>query len=204
MRFFAFSWLFLQTAINHLVTIGELYFNFEFKTVNDISVSFTPNVNRSVISAFALDFLKGLLLSSGNTSATITSSARTPFEQAKAMYNNIEQHGVASQKALYATAGDTVMDVYVASKASGKQRDEILQDMTNKILEVGPSTVSRHSADFTKLVVVDIAPSSILNKAPWKSVLIETKLTFPGFNFILPGNDPAYHIEIPNGIEEMA
>jgi len=74
--------------------------------------------------------------------------------------------------------------------------------MTKKINEIGPSKVSRHCADFTKLVVLDIAPSSIVNKESWVTVLKETEQTIAGFNFILPSNDPAYHLEIPNVVTE--
>jgi len=67
-------------------------------TVNNVAITFGPNVNKTVISSFALDLVKDMLSRSNNSKATITSSARTPEEQARAMYNNIELKGVQSQK----------------------------------------------------------------------------------------------------------
>ncbi len=139
-----------------------------------------------------------MLKDSANMRARITSSARTPQQQAQAMYNNIVAHGVAAQKKLYGSGGDQVIDVYSAQKAAGKTQDEILAAMVAKILEVGPEHVSRHTADFKKLVVVDIAPSSIANKNAFITTAIQYKAKGTISQFFQPGDgDPAFHLEIP-------
>lgn len=171
--------------------------------LDNITITFGPNVNKTVISTFALDFVKNMLSRSGNLKATITSSAKTPEDQARIMYDNIESKGVESQKKLYNSFADKVIDVYVESKNQGKNRLTIISDMTLKINQIGPDNISKHMGDYTKLVVLDIAPSSIIHKDSWAAVLKETEQTVPGFNFIMPPQDPAFHLEIPNVVSEQ-
>lgn len=109
-----------------------------------INVSFGPNADASVVSQYTLQVLKECLAAAGERNATITSTSRAPRDQARAMYNNIVSKGVASRRALYAAAGDQVIDAYVSSKAAGKDRDGILADMTStssaSVLAVSRST----------------------------------------------------------------
>ena len=73
-------------------------------------------------------------------------------------------------------------------------RESTIAKMEVKILEIGASHVSRHCADFNKLCVVDIAPSSILNKDAFiKAVASDKRVS----KFLQPPSDPAYHLEIP-------
>jgi len=170
-------------------------------TISEIDpvIEYSPTVNKNVISAYAIHVIKNILRDSSNTSARITSSARTPREQALAMYNNIVNRGSEDQKKLYGPNGDKVIDVYVEQKAAGKSQGEILESMEAKILELGPRNVSRHCADFNKLVVIDIAPSSISNKSTFITVAGRYETSGILSKFLQPDDgDPAYHIEIPN------
>jgi hypothetical protein len=165
-------------------------------TVNaaDVVVTYGADADQTAVAASAETVIKEICAKAGESSCTITSTARTPEAQARAMYVNLEANGVASQKALYAAAGDQVIDVYVASKAAKKSADEIKADMTAKINELGPSTVSKHCADSSTLCVVDIAPSSITNDAKFiEEVGKDSRVS----KFLQPPNDPAYHLEIP-------
>jgi hypothetical protein len=132
----------------------------------------------------------------GIGSATITSTARTPESQAQAMYRNIEKQGVAAQKKLYGKYGDQVIDAYVSAKRAGLSREQTLQAMVGRINTLGPSNVSRHLADPTRLNVVDIAPSSIplSKRAAFEQALRKD----PDISkFLGPSNnDPAFHVEI--------
>jgi hypothetical protein len=140
--------------------------------------------------------IKEIVAKSGDKSCTITSTARSPEDQARAMYNNLESEGVEAQKELYADAGDKVIDVYVASKAAKKTPAQIKADMVAKINALGPSNVSKHCADSSKLCVVDIAPSSITNKTKFiEEVGKDSRVS----KFLKPPTDPAYHLEIPVG-----
>lgn len=166
------------------------------RDTSGITVSFGSNADASVVSAYTLQVLKECLAAAGETSATITSTSRDPYNQARVMYDNIVSKGVASQKALYAAGGDRVIDVYVASRAAGKDRAEIIAAMEARIRELGPSTVSKHCADPAVLGVIDVSPGSITNDARFiAAVDADARVS----KFLHPGNssDPAYHIEIP-------
>jgi hypothetical protein len=128
-------------------------------------------------------------------SVRITSTTRTPADQARIMYANLEEHGVAAQKKLYKLPGQTIIDVYVSSKASGKSPAEIMADMQAKILDVGPQNVSRHCALPTVKSVFDVAPSSIpdIKNAAFEAAV---SACFNVDKFLKPPVDPAYHIEI--------
>ena len=68
----------------------------------------------------------------------ISSTQRSPADQARVMYNNLETQGVAAQRKLYKPPGQAVIDVYVAGKAAKKTPDAIKAAMTAKINELGP------------------------------------------------------------------
>jgi len=132
----------------------------------------------------------------GVPGALITSTQRTPAEQARAMFQNLEAKGVASQKALYGPNGDLVIDVFAAGKAVGKTAAQIQADMTRKIIGLGASNVSHHAADPKVLNVFDVAPTSIpaARQAAFKAALRSDPRVK---KFLEPSDgDPAFHIEI--------
>jgi len=161
---------------------------------NDIIIKFGTNANKQDVTDFSLEVLRDILRAAGLKGALISSTARNPANQARVMYNNLVARGVAHQKKLYAAAGDAVIDVYAASKAAGKNAAQIKADMEAKIIEVGPTRVSRHAADPKVLCVFDVAPSSISDKAAFEmAVKADTRVA----KFLTPPGDPGYHLEIP-------
>ena len=161
---------------------------------NDIAITFSANANKQDVTDYSLDVLRDILRAAGLKSALISSTARDPANQARVMYNNLVARGVAHQKRLYAAAGDQVIDVYAASKAAGKNATQIKADMAAKIIEVGPTRVSRHAADPKVLCVFDVAPSSISDKDAFeRAVGADTRVS----KFLTPPGDPGYHLEIP-------
>jgi hypothetical protein len=124
----------------------------------------------------------------------ISSTQRSPTDQARVMFNNLETQGVAAQRRLYKEPGQAVIGVYEAGKAAGKTPDAIKADMTAKINELGPMTVSHHAADPKLLNVFDVAPSSVANvDAFQKAAKADTRVS----KFLTPPNDPGLHFEIP-------
>jgi hypothetical protein len=167
---------------------------------NEINVSFGPKTNPADVTPFSMEVVKDILRAAGLTSALVSSTARKPNQQARVMYDNLEAHGVAAQKQLYAAAGDAVIDVYANSKAAGKSPDQIKKDMETKIIELGPTRVSHHAADPSVLNVFDVAPSSINNKHAFETaVKNENRVS----KFLIPPNDPGYHLEIPQPSAEV-
>jgi peptidoglycan hydrolase-like protein with peptidoglycan-binding domain len=159
---------------------------------NKIAISWGANANQGAVSAYARGVISDLVIAAGGKSCTINSTARTPEDQARAMYNNL----AAGNEIAYAAPGAAVTAVFYKSKKAGKTATEIKADMTAEIYKQGPSRVSRHCADFNTLCVVDIDTGSISNgKAFVKAVDGDERVS----KFLHPGNsqDPAYHIEIP-------
>lgn len=163
-------------------------------SADSVTITWGNDADQSVVKATSETVIKEIVANAGLTSCKITSTARTPEDQARAMYNNLETVGVEAQKSLYASAGDKVIDVYVASKAAKKSGAEIKADMVAKINELGPSSVSRHCADASVLCVVDIAPSSISDKPKFIAAFErDARVSYS----LKPPADPAYHLEIP-------
>ncbi len=162
------------------------------------TINFGSNANQTVVSTHSKTILTEMLNHAGLGSCLITSTSRTPADQARVMFNNLETLGVAAQKALYAAAGDQVIDVYSEKKAEGKTDAQIKTAMEAKIKAIGPEKVSRHCADPAVLNVVDISPLSIANKHAFENAVNVALNNRKVSRFITPRNgDPAYHIEIP-------
>lgn len=161
------------------------------------TITFGTNANQAVVSDHSQTVLAEILNAAGLNSCRITSTSRTPADQARVMFNNIVDHGVAAQKALYAAAGDAVIDAYVLARNQGKTPSQIMEAMKNKIIALGPSRVSRHCADPAVLNVIDISPASIANKTAFEAAVNQAVHNGSVSRFLLPPQDPAYHLEIP-------
>ncbi len=159
-----------------------------------VEIRFGSKAKKESVTNFSLQVLEDILQAARLSGALISSTARTPSEQARVMFNNIEATGVAAQKKLYAAAGDSVIDEYAAAKKARKTPVEIKAAMEAKINAVGPTKVSHHAADPSVLCVFDVAPSSIANKPSFeKAVRADKRVS----KFITPPLDPGYHLEIP-------
>jgi type II secretory pathway pseudopilin PulG len=162
------------------------------------SINFVPSADASVVSEHSRIILRAILDSAGLLSCVITSTVRSPAKQARAMFVNIEASSVVKQKELYAAAGDRVIDEYQRLKPLGHGRQVIIDAMEAKINQEGPSNVSKHCADPRLLNVIDIAPSSISNRANFLASLERARISGKVTRYFSPANgDPAYHVEIP-------
>jgi hypothetical protein len=140
----------------------------------------------------AARILKDILKAAGLVAATVTSAHRTPADQARVMYENCVSKGAAYNEALYCVAGDRVVQVFEANQ--DRPRDQVIQLMTEKILEIGPEKVSMHMSDTH--YTFDIAPSSIplARHAAFVAAVLGNKAVS---KLIQPPRDPAFHLEIP-------
>ncbi len=165
---------------------------------SSVSVSFTSDCNSSVVNAKAIKILKIALKKSGNTSAIITSTIRTPEAQAGAMYDNIVKTGPDAQKAIYKAPGQAVVDAYTTAKNAGKSKKQIIQAMVDKINALWPQRVSLHVvplAEYAKLNVFDVSQNSISKKTAFKAQLDSMKST--GTIQQDFEENGCYHIEVP-------
>ncbi|MES2938627.1 MAG: hypothetical protein V4864_13155 [Pseudomonadota bacterium] len=161
-------------------------------------VLFGPKARQDVVSQYTIALVRGLLSQADCPSCTITSTSRTPADQARAMYANIVNLGVTSQLALYAPAGDAVIQEYVKARKAGLPAASIIAAMTSKVIEMGPGNVSLHCADPGKLNVLDIAPSSLVDPGAFHAAIDAARQAGTISRFFAPGHhDPAFHIEVP-------
>jgi hypothetical protein len=165
-----------------------------------VAVSFGSNVNVNSVNQCSLQQLKEIADKLGIKKFQITSAFRSGADQARVMFNNIQRFGVAKQKSLYGSNGDSVIDAYSTALAAGKSNDEIKQAMLDKINEIGAYNVSNHSGDPNVLTVVDISPASIplSNRSEFVNAINQAISNGEVSKFLHPGNssDPAYHIEM--------
>lgn len=103
-------------------------------------------------------FVNSVVKDAGMPSAVITSTFRTPKEQASIMYRNAKKDYQAQVK-MYRAAGDSVLKVYKDN--STKDKDDVIALMEQKIidlLKINEKT-SKHCVtpeNYKKLNIIDI------------------------------------------------
>jgi hypothetical protein len=147
-----------------------------------------------VVSDHTVGVIRGILTDAGESSATITSGRRTVLEQANIMYRNLVATGVARQREIYATSGDSVIDTYEEAKRAGKSPDAIVSAMVAKINAIGPTRVSNHLN--ANCDTVDIATSSIENGNAFVAALQRAKDAGKIEGFLVEGKGMAYHVDV--------
>ncbi|WP_370901143.1 glycoside hydrolase family 19 protein [Chryseobacterium gossypii] len=159
---------------------------------NNVNIHFEGDTaSADNISQRTRTILEEVGTASKNYDIYITSTARTPADQARIMYDNIQRTGAAVQKSIYANPGDQVIDVYTAGINAKKSEQEIIADMEAKINELGPSTVSKHLADPNVMNTFDVSIRRLSNPNDFKTEMQKrTEL-----HQLLDENG-AYHIEI--------
>ena len=101
-------------------------------------VAFAERAVAEDVTPYSLGVLRDILRTSKLKRVLVSSTSRSPKDQARVMYDNCERHGAESQKGLYAAAGDKVIDVYIAAKRAGKTPDQTKLAMEEKVSELGP------------------------------------------------------------------
>ena len=161
----------------------------------DRNIVFGPNAKSADVSEFTLSVLRDIMRTADVVRLTITSTQRSPQDQARVMFDNIQRDGVARQKALYKAPGQSVIDAYVTAKDAGKSPDDIKAAMVARILEIGPEKVSRHAADPRVLNVFDVSPASVARQTAFVQAARNDRRVA---KVLTPAeNDPAFHLEIP-------
>ena len=134
----------------------------------DVQVGYGANADADVVWSQTLDVIRDGLRAAGQASATINSTARSPADQARAMFNNLTnpdhttQQNIDTQLGIYAAPGDAVIQVF-ADQVDGMTPTQITQNagaiqtaMETEIDDQGPGNVSHHCADPAQLNVVDV------------------------------------------------
>jgi transglycosylase-like protein with SLT domain len=157
-------------------------------------IAFAERARAEDVTAYSRGILADILRRAKLERALVSSTRRSPADQARVMYANLEQHGAEHGKRLYKGAGQKVVDTYVAAKRGGKDAASVQAAMVDTIDAVGPEKVSKHAADPKRLNVFDVAPSSIRDPAAFESAVRGERRVA---RFLVPPSDPGYHLEIP-------
>jgi hypothetical protein len=144
----------------------------------DVELNYDANADKSAVSEALQDILKDAGRAAGQAEVYVSSTARSPKDQARAMFQNLTnpansiETNITNQLALYASQGDSVINVF-RSASNGKtlaqvqsSADSIITSMEGKVIEVGPSNVSTHCVDTTTVSVVDIGLANMSANAP--------------------------------------
>jgi lysozyme len=162
-----------------------------------VTITFSgASAKEATFKPYTRGVLEDMMRKAGVSSCTITSTTRTPNDQARIFYMQLTGQ---LQAAAYAAPGEAVKAVGQKAIDSGKTRDEAIGAMEAKIRTYNPmSQVSKHLADPDVLNVFDVAPNSI-SSAKRQAFVAAVTSDARVSQFLHPGNstDPAYHIEVP-------
>ena len=123
----------------------------------------------------------------------ITSTFRSPEQQAKAMLNNIKKTGIDAQLNLYANPGDAVIRAYNPNYSDADNLSAMIAEIYNQ----GPRNVSKHcmtAEEYKTLNIMDISRNQIKNPSGF---VAELKNTFPNITYFDESYNGCIHIEIP-------
>ena len=197
----------LLLVVNPDNLVAEVNTNNNLISLPDVTLTF-GNAARDAgrVSAASTDILKNLLRYAGQSTATITSVARTPEQQGQIMFNKAYKGTTQNYKA----PGQAVLAVYAAQTA-GLTKAQILANetsivaaMVSEIYRQGPGNVSHHCADPNTLNVVDIWQGNFPSSA--QILFVQDALNTSAISrflgpFSLPGfpvaYDSVFHLEIP-------
>jgi hypothetical protein len=163
--------------------------------VIDPVISFAYAARAADLTPYAIGVLRDIMRAAHIPTLRISSTARTPADQARVMFQNCEQHGADQQRQLYKAPGQAVVAVYEAGKRARRSAAVIIDAMRRKIIELGPGNVSHHAADPKVLSVFDVEPSTVSDRIAFETAARHDarvgKLLTPD------DHDPAFHFEIP-------
>lgn len=132
--------------------------------LNEAHVTYASDIpeNRRIVSTYAINVVKLALIESKMTHAVITSTLRTPQDQAEIMYKNAKLN-FSGQYDLYGTNGKAVLDVYKENKSKSKEAiTKIMKEKIESLIKEGEKT-SQHCVtieSFNSLNTFDIGLNS--------------------------------------------
>lgn len=165
-------------------------------------------IKGKTISEKAKKILREIMLASGVSSVTISSTNRTAEEQAGVMYRYIKKYSVDAALKLYGPEGDAVIRVYAKSLAAGDDASTIKSKMltelnkqldsaykNNRLMHVG----REHAFEVFDISILDMEPKlPVTNVAAFEKQAKLFETTGEIFRFLGRGEaeKEALHFEI--------
>lgn len=151
--------------------------NNTIKKLSEIQVLFASDLSdyrKNIVSIKSIIMIKNAALESKNSKVTITSTIRTPQEQANAMYNNESNNNHIA----YADPGRQVIKVYNDNKT--KDKETVINLMVEKIEELAKTEklVSSHCVTeemYKKENIFDISYKNLPNPKDFTNALLKNK-----------------------------
>jgi hypothetical protein len=163
------------------------------KSVSDVALDYGPRALYPVLSAHTLRVLRSILRAAGQTHVYILSTSRTPVDDARVAFMYFEKQDFADPKRRTAI-DDPLLKVYLQAKDDDESPAEILDDLEDKLAELGPLYVGKYRRAGTLLDIVNIAPDSIRSPQTFvKAVTADSRVE----HFLVLPLSPHYHLEIP-------
>jgi YD repeat-containing protein len=168
------------------------------------SITFQPGSSTAFpeyVSAYSLDLLSLAVGEIGDDAAQISSTRRTPYHQARIMFDGA-QRNLAYQQRMYGSRGDEVLAIYSRMRANGEGRGATIAAMEAHIQSYFDQGIylSNHLDPAPGRETIDIAPSSVSDGQALHAVfqryqrdgLIGEYLS----PYTAPNQDPAFHVVI--------
>jgi RHS repeat-associated protein len=169
------------------------------------TIALESDVAQDNVSDYSAGILNDAMIAIGDNSIGISSGARTPEQQADAMYSNIVNGSVAGEKQTYGPGGDAVIDVYVDMQPKTDKQGytynahtpgETKAAMTEKIKE-DPGKVSNHTVANPKTFnVFDVKPSTVSNTTKMHNTLNADSRVDRVLSKVNKPSEKAIHVEI--------
>lgn len=156
---------------------------------SNVNIHFSgQSAHADAVSEYTRGILREVGEATENMDIYITSTARTPNDQARIMYDNANRD-LQEQRRTYRAPGQAVIDVFEQNQ--NQPRDQVIALMEARINELGPASVSKHCADPNVTNVFDISISRLTNPNDFLTEIrkrseVQTVLNENG----------AYHVEI--------
>jgi RHS repeat-associated protein len=156
-----------------------------------------------VLSQTAINVLNYIIAQAKVSKLTIHSTGRTPKDQARVMFENLEHH----KSSTYAPPGMAVIQVYKTMKKAGASDGEIKQAMFEKIMTFKSGAVSAHTQIPSKENAIDFGIEGLKSDIGTKKMqelsefLLDLKAKGILSNFLYPGNNTgerAFHLQVLN------
>ena len=178
-----------------------------------ITIHFGTKAKRENLSSYSRAVLISIMKAAGVHTVWITSTYRDAHDQARAMSQNIEKKGAASQRKLYkGKPGSRLVDLYEREKAAVAEAEgrgidtglkggfavqrHLIMVLEKGITQVGPEKVSNHSGLQSILNVFDVDAKVMEPKGLADKFLAAAKKDPRVTRLIPPPKDPAFHFEI--------
>jgi hydroxymethylpyrimidine pyrophosphatase-like HAD family hydrolase len=162
-------------------------------TADEVSVTYDSGVDRSAISDYAELVLREICSRACIRSVIVSSGARTPESQARAMYQNA-QSNLARERRLYGRNGNQVLDQYEQGVAQGQDATTVQHNMAEAIRQSPDSF--HHVSRAANLSVFDVGPKSVGSEEAGQRLAQEARADARVIRFFQPPNDAGYHFEI--------